>query len=200
MSRVRQKQMKRRTEILERVMDLLKTAPFEKISVRDICVASGISIGSFYHYFTQKSELLAGLMGLIDVYMQAHVFPLLTDGSEYENLKTISRGFAAHIEECGIEMSKLISGHRPAENEINNEKRPLCQKLEEVVAAGQRKGEFKASPAPEKTAELLLIAMSGVSVDWSRRDGNYPIGERMEEFAELFFPALLCAEPPRPFL
>jgi AcrR family transcriptional regulator len=188
---VQLKQEKRRAEVLEKVMDLLKVKPFEDITIQDICQASGISVGSFYHYFKQKSELLTGLMGLIDFYMVDHVFPLLTSKSAFDNLKMLSQGFASFIDESGIELSKLISISDPTDYSTNNEKRPLHEKIVEIVKTGHQSKEFRTDLNPEEVADHLLVAMSGVAVDWSRRNGSYPIRERMEEFTRLFFPALL---------
>ncbi len=191
MSKIREKQSKRRAEILEKVMELLKAKPFEEITVVDICRASGISVGSFYHYFRRKSELLTGMMGLIDLYMLDRVFPLMTGRSAYDNLKVLSRGFASYIDESGIEVSKLISKSDPTDYSLGSETRPLHEKIEEILLTGQQSGEFKAELNPEKTADLLIIALSGVAVDWSRRNGSYSIRERLEEFTDLFFKALL---------
>ncbi len=191
MSKIQQKQIQRRADILEKAVDILKVTPFEEISVQDICKAANISVGTFYHYFKQKSELLVGLMGLIDNYMQNQVFPELSCDSAYENLKRFSRGFAAYVEESGIKISKLISSAYPTDYNLDNEKRPLYVKLLEIITRGQSDGEFKSSFTSEKTADMILIAMSGVAVDWSRRDGNYSITDRMEEITDLFFPALL---------
>lgn len=195
MSKIREKQMKRRAEVLEKVMDLLKVKPFEEISVQDICQTSGISVGSFYHYFKQKSELLTGLMGLIDLYMLDRVFPQLTSRSAYDNMKTLSRGFASYIEESGIEVSKLISVSDPTDYSAKNKERPLREKIAAIIENGQQSGAFKKDLSPDRTADLLLIAMSGVAVDWSRRNGSYSIKARMEEFTDLIFPALLCTVP-----
>jgi AcrR family transcriptional regulator len=195
MLKVQQKQEKRRAEILEKVLDLLRVKAFERVTVQDICRVSGISVGAFYHYFKQKSELLTGLMGRIDFYMIDRVFPLLTGQSAYDQLRTLSRGFASYVAESGIELSKLISRSDPTDYSADNKKRPLYEKLTEIISAGQLNGEFRTELSAGKTADLLLIAMSGVAVDWSRRNGAYPIGERMEEFADLFLPALRTKTP-----
>ncbi len=194
MSKVQQKQAKKRKEVLIKVMEILKEKPFEEISVQDICAASGISIGTFYHYFGQKTALLIGLMGLIDDYMIAQVFPNLTSQSAYENLIILSKGFAAYVDENGIEISKLISRSYPTDYSLDQEKRPLYRKLAEIIAAGRQSGEFNKVFTAEKTADLILIAMSGVAVDWSRRDAAYSIEERMDEFTQLFLPALRFKE------
>ena len=190
-SKIEDKQIKRRAEVLEKVMVLLKIKSFDEITIQDICQTANISVGSFYHYFEQKSELLTGLMGLIDIYMIDRVFPQLSSKSAYDNLRVLSRGFAAYIDESGIEVSKLISKSDPTDYSMDNEKRPLHEKIIDIISTGQQSGEFRNELSSEKIAELLLIAMSGVAVDWSRREGRYSIRERMEDFTDLFFPAIL---------
>jgi AcrR family transcriptional regulator len=97
MSKIQQKQIQRRSEIISKVMKLTEKTPFEELSIRDICEGTGISVGSFYHYFKEKSDLVCGLMELIDDYMEGQVLPQLTNASAFENLRIISRGFAQHI-------------------------------------------------------------------------------------------------------
>lgn len=40
-------------------VEMLKKKGYEKLSIRAICSEAGISIGSFYHYFSSKQELLS---------------------------------------------------------------------------------------------------------------------------------------------
>lgn len=190
MLKVRQKRIKRRSEIIEKTLHLIKTTPFQELSVRDICSAAGISIGTFYHYFKQKEDLLIGLLCLVDIYMEEQVFPLLTSENELENLKIIARKFASYITGHGIERSKLISSCSLSDLDIFRQKRPLWLKIAEIMARGQEKKQLTTIFPPEKLADLLLMAMRGVSVDWSRRNGSYSLTERMEEFIALFFTSL----------
>ena len=195
MSKIEDKQMKRRAEVLEKVMDLLKVKSFDEITIQDICQTADISVGSFYHYFEQKSDLLTGLMGLIDIFMVDRVFPQLSGKSAYDNLRVLSRGFAAYIDESGIEVSKLISKSDPTDYSLDNERRPLHEKIVEIISTGQQSGEFRNELNSENIADLLLIAMIAVAVDWSRREGRYSIRDRMEEFTDFFFPAILFKSP-----
>ena len=74
MSKISRKQAKRRQEIIEAAIPLITSASFEEISVSDICRSIGISIGSFYHYFSKKSDLLIGLLWLIDEDLAENTF------------------------------------------------------------------------------------------------------------------------------
>mgnify|MGYP000846969390 FL=1 len=190
MANVYQKQMRRRSEIIEKALHLMESTPFSKLSIRDICKAANISTGRFYHYFNSKSDLLVGLFGLIDIELEEQVFPLLTDENELENLKILSRAFAAHVEKNGLERSKLISGCCPSDRDIEGNIRPLWLKVTEIVSRGQEKGQITTIYPAETITDLLLIALRGVAVDWSRRDGSYSLKERMEQFTNLFLSGL----------
>lgn len=195
MSKIHQKQIQRRFEIIDKVMKLTEKTPFEDLSIRDICAGSGISVGSFYHYFKEKSDLVCGLMELIDDYMEENVLPLLTNESEFENLKIISRGFAQHIVSCGLEQAKLISICKPTDIDVYGERRPTYKMIEAVVKRGQNSGEFTSDYTSEKITDMILIAISGVAIDWSRRESSHNLMERMDEFVAFFLPALWCNKP-----
>jgi AcrR family transcriptional regulator len=191
MSKVREKQIKRRSEILKRVMKLTEKTPLSELSIKDICEEIGISVGSFYHYFKEKSALVCGLMELIDSYMEEQVQPQLTNESAMENLRTICLGFARHIHNSGLEQAKQISVCKPTDVDDYGVRRPTFRMIESVVAQGQQKGEFRTDMTSEKITEMVLIAISGVTIDWSRREASYDLLERMDEYVTFFFRALL---------
>ena len=186
MRKVQMKQMKRRAEIIETVLPLLETAPFEALSVTELCKYADISVGTFYHYFTTKSDLLVGLLGLIDAYFVGEVFPLLTAENEAENLRLFAHHWAVYVETHGLERSRLISRVEPSEYYVSGERREILDVLEAIFRRGQEKTQFSAPETPEKLTELFLLLIRGVCVDWSRRNGSYSVIERTDELAALF--------------
>lgn len=191
MRKVQMKQMKRRAEIIETVLPLLETVPFEELSVTEICKYADISVGTFYHYFTTKSDLLVGLLGLIDGYFINEVFPLLTSENEAENLRLFVHHWALYVDAHGLERSRLISSATPSEHYLNGERREILDVLEGIFRRGQEKKQFLAPEAPEKLTELFLLLIRGVCVDWSRRSGSYSVIERTDELGALFLRGIL---------
>ncbi|MGN1003159.1 MAG: TetR/AcrR family transcriptional regulator [Oscillospiraceae bacterium] len=191
MSKIKQKQMKRRSEIIEAVIPLLNSVSFDELSVNDICEAAGISVGSFYHYFSKKADLLVGLLGIIDDYMEAVAFPQLTRDSEIENLKLFSHYWATHVEEHGIERSKLVSSVLPANTDHTGQKRRAVAKLEEIILRGQQKGEITRDYDAGTLTEYFLLALRGVTTDWSRHDGSYPLKEQMDAYISFWLKAIV---------
>jgi len=190
MANVKLKQLKRRSEIIERVIPLIGAVPFDELSMAEICKAADISTGSFYHYFSKKSDILVGLLGIIDEYMETEAFSHLTAEDEIENLMIFSRHWALYVDTHGLERSKLISTIEPAAEDISGNKRITTIKLEEIMARGQEKQQIRKDIRAEDLAQMFLLALRGVTVDWSRVDGRYSVQEKMEQYISLFVQAL----------
>ena len=186
MSKVREKQLKRRSEIIESVIPLIGSVPFEQLSVNEICAAAGISVGSFYHYFEKKSDLLVGLLSLIDEYLAENVYPILAEGDSLSKLRRFAHEWAVYVENHSLERSKLISSVEPSNTDLSGQKRSCVVFLENIFAEGQRDGSIICSKSPQQLAELYLLALRAVTTDWSRNNGRYPICSKMEEFMEIW--------------
>jgi len=184
MGKVNRKREVRKQEIIETVIRLAGDTPFEDISISDICEACDISVGAFYHYFHRKSDLLIGFFNLIDDYMEEKVFPYMDKENELENLRVFYLGWADHVCENGLERAKLLNSSAPVDYDQNKDSRPIRRELVKLVERGQAKGQITAMFSPEKTADLILLALRGVTVDWSRSNGAYPLGQKMDEFMQ----------------
>ena len=193
MTKVKQKQSRRRIEILEAAIPLIAQRPFEEISISEICQAIGISIGSFYHYFTKKDDLLVGLLWIIDADLEENTFPLLTSGSEIENLKLFAHGWAVHVSSHGIERSKLISTINPDSAEFPENERSAVRKLRGIISDGQRKGQITQDYDSGTLTELFLTTLRGITLNWSRREGSYALIERVDKNMDLLLRAFLPA-------
>ena len=196
MTKVKQKQSRRRIEMLEAAIPLISQRPFEEISVAEICQALGISVGSFYHYFRKKDDLLVGLLWIIDEDLAENTFPLLTRENEIENLKLFSHGWAEHVAGHGIERSKLISSINPDSAEFSEHDRPAIRKLRAIIAAGQAKGQITTDFDADTLTDLFLTTLRGITLDWSRREGSYPLTERMDESIAILLRAFMPTDDP----
>lgn len=190
MSKIRQKQIKRRSEIIEAVIPLMNSAPFDEISINEICSAAGISVGSFYHYFNKKSDLLVGLLGLIDDYMETEAFPHLNNDNEIENLKVFAHYWAMHVETNGLERSKLVSSVLPANTDYGGQKRSAVTKIEEIISLGQQKGQISCNYDAATLTVYFLLALRGVTTDWSRHEGSYSVVAKMDSYISFWLKAI----------
>ncbi len=191
MAKVKQKQSKRRVEILEAAIPLISQHSFEEIGISEICREIGISIGSFYHYFRRKDDLLVGLLWIIDEDLAETTFPLLTGEDGIEDLKRFAHGWAVHVSSHGIERSKLISSINPDRADFPEHDRPAIRKLREIIADSQAKGQITGEYDTDALADLFLTTLRGITLDWSRREGNYALVERMDQRIAILLRAFL---------
>ena len=192
MSNVKEKQQRRRSEIIEALIPLIASVPFEQLSVNEICAAAGISVGSFYHYFEKKSDLLVGLLGLIDEHLEEAVYPLLSEGGAVEKLRGFAREWAKYVNAHGLERSKLISSVEPANTDLSGQKRSSVVFLENIFREGQAQGVIDSARSPEALGELYLLALRAVTTDWSRNNARYSLPEKMEEFMDIWLKGVMC--------
>ena len=186
MSKVKEKQLRRRSEIIEAVIPLIASVPFDELSVNEICEAAGISVGSFYHYFEKKSDMLVGLLGLIDEYLESEVCPCIRELSAIEKLRRFAAEWANYVHSHGIERSRLISSVEPSNTDLGGQKRSSVLFLEDVMREGQAAGDIATDLNPAELAELYLLALRGICTDWSRNNGSYSIEEKMDSFISIW--------------
>lgn len=177
MTRVEEKQTAKRAEIIEKIVPMLEDRSFEELSVEDICSAAGISVGSFYHYFEKKSDILVGLFSRIDSWMEENAFPLMKKRSDAENLRIFAQQWLKYIENNGLEHSRLISSINATDNTVSGERRITASRLEEVFRKGQEKGTISAELPPQTAAAMFMIALRGLALDWTRRNAAYSLKE-----------------------
>lgn len=186
-----EKNIRRREEIVDKVISLLSRLNFREATVRNICSEADISVGTFYHYFTEKSDLMAEVLGRIDCYLNEQVKPRLTRADEMENLAEFMKGFAHYTDSVGSVSGGVISsGDIPlpdTPDEIRKEHaRPLYAIPREILARAREKGQVPADLDPDETADLLIISLRGHALEWSRRNRCYDIAEKIESFIRLF--------------
>ena len=189
MSKIKKKQAQHRAEIIEAAIPIIAKVSFDDISIADICNQIGISVGSFYHYFNKKSDLLIGLLWRIDEDLEQRVFPLLTSEDELENLRIFAHGWAEHVDTHGLQRSKLISAINPENSDFIEQDRSSVKKLNEIIKLGQEKGQITKNFSLDFLVNSFILMLRSVTMDWSRRDGSYDIVKKMDDFILIFIHA-----------
>ena len=152
---------------------------YDRTTVDDIVEASGMSKGSFYHYFESKESLPASLsylfdekyeeltetmdpdLGVIDklVYMNRELFLMIENTV---SIDILSRLFA----------SQLVSG---GERSLLNPTRTYYKLLRQVVIEGQQQGLFREEFTTLDVTRAYAIFERGLMYDWCISGGNYSL-------------------------
>ncbi|NTW72614.1 MAG: TetR/AcrR family transcriptional regulator [Eubacteriaceae bacterium] len=174
-------------------MKLMEKYEFETLTVRMICDSAKISVGTFYHYFHEKNDLISGILGDIDEYILENIEGKLKSEDELENLKEFGMVAIKKVTNNGYGLSVVINSiplpSTPEDREKEVERVFLSEPLK-IIKRGQEKGQIVDEISAEKITEMFIIAFRGVVVDWARRSGSYNLEETYEQHIKYFVRAI----------
>ncbi len=182
---------KKREQIIDSTIKLMQKVGFEDSTIRMICDVANISIGTFYHYFNDKQDLLNAILKRIDTYLTEEVEPTLTDENELENLLKFAAAFAQDTKQTGSIYGGIISTSLiPLPNtpeEIRKERlRPLYHLPAAIIKRGQEKNQFSRDFEPEELADKLIMSLRGCAMEWARRNYHYDIEAYIADYLRMF--------------
>ena len=192
MGLVKRKQMAKREEIVAKAVQLMNYVGMENLTIRMICDAAEISAGTFYHYFSNKSDLIIELFSLIDEYFEEKVVDRLRNDDEFTNIINYCEGFAEYVDGIGIERSKLINSTFPkySDSSFSDErKRVIYASLSQIIERGQKSGQIRQDYTVNQLTDMIIITIRGYVFDWARRNGTYDLVRYIDEHMKLFIRA-----------
>ncbi|KNZ40221.1 TetR/AcrR family transcriptional regulator [Acetobacterium bakii] len=195
---VKNKQLLKRKAIVDAVLKLMEEYEFDNLTVRMICDTAGISVGTFYHYFSEKNALISEILGQIDLYLEEQAVDKLTHDDELENLLEFGRLSISQINSTGYVMAGLISSvplpYTPEGIEQEFERTFFSIPLE-IITRGQEKGQFITDISAKQITEIFVIFLRGFAFDWSRRNGSYSLEEKYELYNKYFLRFIMSSTP-----
>ena len=171
-----------RSAILEAAGTLSRQNGFDKLTIRDICRAAGVTTGAFYHHFSSKSDLLKQGFASVDMYLEK-AMETHRELPPLERLKTILQLYAQFIEEQGWETLSLYYRRRlsVADGSSMSPDRFTLRAMAQCLGELSSQGTLSKACTPEWTAEFFFRHFRGTVVDWILRRGSYPLWPKLEQ-------------------
>lgn len=167
--------------LMDAFLKRLKSAPFDDISIREVCRDAEVAEKTFFNYFPEKMDVVAYYLQLRALKMIFEAGQSVPDG---KNLARIQYVFSQMGTELGndnviyqIISALLIQGQKPKSIEISEvEKRmafPGCEGIEtvpavrlqdwirECVKAARKQGELPAKTNVEDVVVSLVTILGG---------------------------------------
>lgn len=173
-------------KILNSALKLMRERGFEKVSVRDICRAAGITTGAFYHHFSSKEALLEYGFAPLDDYMRQALEGHEEEAPE-ERLWRILEAYVGFME-CSRELLGRYYQRRIAEpgTRSMDATRYTLWAMLSCFQEARIKGLLSPDQTPEWAAEFCFRHFRGVVIDWILHGYSYPLLPRMREDYRLF--------------
>lgn len=173
-------------KILNAALALMREQGFEKVSIRDICKAAGITTGAFYHHFPSKESLLESGFAPMDDYMRAALAGHEADAPDVR-LWLILSAYARFMNDGGELIGRYYQRRiaEPGTRSMDSTRYTLKAMLE-CFRQAERLGILRADRTPEWVADFCFRHFRGVVIDWVLHDYSYPLLPKMQEDYRLF--------------
>ncbi len=176
-----------RRAILDATVSLIREEGFDKLTVRDICAAAGVTTGAFYHHFSSKDDLISQGFSSLDAYLEKAMESHSGEGP-LERLEALLRAYAAYIENVGWQTMSLYYTRRlsdPAAASLSPHRYTL-RTMEECLQQLSDGDVLAPERSPGWTADFFFRHFRGVVVDWILHRGSYPLWDKLSQDYALF--------------
>lgn len=143
--------------IYNAAMSLVEKEGFKNITVRKICEKAGVSIGSFYNYFSSKEDILNETFKKADDFF----LNVVANNLDGENAKEkIVKFFIYYAEYCKRDkLDQLKQIYNTSNPMFIKKGRPMQEVLKKVVEEGIEKGELITDMTPDEVVKFFFIAL-----------------------------------------
>ena len=157
----------RKSELLDTAMRLFATKGYDNTSISDVIAAVGVSKGAFYHHFTSKEQLLAGLAARYAASAAKRAQSVLDDPTldAFERLSVfLSRMRHSKLEDAAELHAAFAPVFRPENVQLYEQTQAAVNAvigpmLTRIIAEGVADRTFDAGD-PKAAAEVILHTMS----------------------------------------
>lgn len=158
--------------ILTAAADVFVENGFHDTHVSDIARAAGVADGTIYLYFSSKEALLVALFehnvarffGLLDEELRTIPSPrdkllriLELQLGSLDRERGLAELLTIHIRQASRAMRERVTPHFLA----------YLERIESVVAEGQKSGHFRSDVSPRVAARTIFGALDGVTLTWA---------------------------------
>ena len=180
---MRQKQaIETRERIYNTAFRLMTENGFDNITVDQICSESGVSKGSFYHYFKSKDDIVIETYKIVDQQYSDEVMELPEDMGSFEKILATVGFQAKYARKKGVAFVRQIykSQLESGTDFFISEERPYFKILRITIEEGIKRGEIKSEFSAIELTRWIISFSRGITYDWCLHDGDYDIEKVMD--------------------
>ena len=175
-------------KIINTCTRLMESTPWDQIKIRDICAAADLSIGAFYHYFKNKSEILIE----IDTRMGQHFYDdILTQSlamSPDQGLLHYMCCQTPYYTEIGVSVFRNMFKAQLEDPRYgsNIDSRVFYQGVKVLLEKAVQEGMLSEEIDMHRLVQQIISVNYGIYYFWCLMDGQIDISSYAEETLRLF--------------
>ncbi len=164
-------------KIISAAQQLSMQNGFNSLTVKEVCDAAGVSVGSFYNCFGSFSEMLAEADNNPDRMFAVQTMDDLDGVTAKERLYSFTKHYCKLNTDTGVaDLSLLMTPN--VKNTQYSRHKPMFDIVTNVFRAGQEQGEFTSDFTAEQMCDMMFVIMRGVAYDWCMQGGSFDLQEK----------------------
>lgn len=150
--------------------------------ISDICEEAAVSVGTFYHYFNNKNDLIISQFKKFDMGFLEVAHMLIENPDSLNALVHFAHFFSrdAVNSEKTLTLEYLKARVSLTVEQLFPRNRPYFIILCTVIYNGQVRRQIRADRTPQQLADLVMAATRGYNFDWASMDGTYDLTARLQ--------------------
>ena len=172
--------------ILEVSKSLIVKYGYNAVSISQICKECKVAKGTFYIYFSSKTEIVKEILKDITNEMW-EVFSSTKYRNASEMIYNYHKIFMNQIIDNGLQFTRefliiIISEAINSRNSLNDHK----IKIIEIINSGIKTGEFRNELNVDEVANEYILAIYSILIDWCTREKNEIVLKSSMEWIESY--------------
>lgn len=181
MEKISKTAQRTKNKIMDSALELFKERGFDSVTIEEITNHAGVAKGSFYTYFSTKSDIIVDEFWKIDAYYAEYSERNLKRyKTAREKLLAFTRAQMRYVRDViGLQNLKILYANQtiqPGSNKIiTNEVRQWVRIISEIMEEGQKNGEFRTDMDARRMALLFNRSARSVFLDWCILDAQFDL-------------------------
>ncbi len=181
-------------KIYDTAVRLLSEKGYDNTSVDDICSASGVAKGSFYHYFKKKSDIIVKTYDDVDERISQEFETLPDDLGIVDKIIYAPMFQARYAIEKGLNYTTQIYRQQIDTEKafFASNKRAFISHIREAIQEGQDASLIRRDISAVELSQLVVAFSRGITYDWCLHDGCYDLVDRMEKAMRILMQSFMA--------
>ena len=168
--------------IFESALTLFKKKGFDQVSIREITDYAGTAKGSFYTYFSTKSDIIVEEFWAIDAYYRSIEAEVLKQASAPRRLLRFTELQLLYVRDViGCETLKVLYANQVlkegSDKVITDQSRFWYTFICSIIEEGQETGLFRKEKRAAEYANFFNRAIRGLFLDWNISSASFDLVE-----------------------
>jgi AcrR family transcriptional regulator len=180
-----------KNRIVQATMHLMEKKGFNNITIGEINELSGVSVGTFYHYFTNKEDVFFELYRKADEFfeqiVEKHLYSEVIPAQEM--VVRFFSWYARFNNQNGLDYVRQL--YNPNNKFFISKGRYMVKLLTRIIEEGVQAGELAVDPSPFEISRHLIILARGIIFDWCLHEGEFDLEEFMTSYLRKVVPIFL---------